>query len=140
MKPLTLSKVDLYFQYLLATINFCLGIVSIADKGMVLLMLTFQMFINLYHFFTNSAHLYAQHRSIVSTKLRDFYSTLSLIYVPSAIFISVTLAKIFSKTNHMGILFLIIWLFIPQIVMHAYIYMCKREMDYLSKRESFTFK
>jgi hypothetical protein len=140
MKPLTLSKVDLYFQYLLATINFCLGVASIADRGTVLLMLTFQMFINLYHFFTNSAHLYAKHRSIVFTKLRDFYSTLSLIYVPSAIFISVAVAKIFSKTDHMGILLLIIWLFIPQIVMHAYIYMCKREIDYLTQREFFIIK
>lgn len=135
MKPLNLSKADLYIQYFLVAINFGLGIFSLTTPAGVLLMLTFQIVINLYHFFTNFAHLEANHKSIGYTKYRLFYHRLTLIYVPTAALITYAIIDLGIEHTLSIATLLLIWLIIPQIVMHAYVYLSTKEANFIEQRE-----
>ena len=128
MKTISLGKIDLYTQYFLACINTCAIIAVAFNTDFFGPLLLIQIFINLYHFFTNMVHLNANHRSVGFAQYRSYYQTLSLVYVPVGFIL--TLAFLGSLA-----FFIITWLIIPQIVLHAYIYLCKKELDFIEQRE-----
>ena len=85
MKTIHLLKADLLLQCLMAIVNLGLGVWALMDNVGLILMLYFQIVINLYHFVTNLIHLQAVDRNPIFTKYRKYYRNLCLVYVPSAI-------------------------------------------------------
>lgn len=134
MNPLNLSKVDLYFQYLVAIVNIAITMLGFAESVYFVILLVMQLFINIYHFCTNYAHLQAKHRSVGFAKYRELYKNLTLVYVPTASLMTVILQK---ADNHFVTLPLltVIWLVVPQFVLYAYIYLCKKEIDFIERNE-----
>ncbi len=134
MKPLNLTKVDLYFQYIIAIANITVTMAGFAENVYFVILLIMQLFINIYHFCTNYAHLQAKHRSVGFTKYREFYKNLTLVYVPTASLMTVILQQ---ADNHLLTFpFLtVIWLIVPQFVLYAYIYLCKKEIDFIEQNE-----
>lgn len=134
MKTFNLGKVDLYFQYILATLNALITMVGFAAPHFFLLLALLQIFINIYHFFTNLIHLQAQHRSIGYTKYRVGYLWLTIIYVPTAAIITWLIAET-QMEQLLDVFLLVVWLVIPQIVIYLYTYLCTEEIDFIEHNE-----
>lgn len=134
MRPLTLSQVDLYFQYALITANIIITMLGVAMPPFFLLLAIVQLFINSYHFVTNLIHLYAKHRSIGFAIYRQQYFWLTIIYVPIASLLTWLLIETNVDTLLM-IFAIIVWLIIPQIVLYTYTYLCYSELNFIEQNE-----
>lgn len=122
MKTIHILKADLYFQCLLACLNAYLLLTALrANNGFVLVIL-FQAFINIYHFFTNLIHIGESNKAWYYLRYRYYYMYLTIFYLPVGFLF--TLANLNDEN-----MFYKIWLIIPQIVLHLYILLCKRELD-----------
>lgn len=138
MKPIYILKADLYFQYVLVAVNLCLAVYAFVEIWSLILMLYLQFFINLYHFFTNFFHLKSRCLHPWFTKCRNAYKDLTLYYVPSAILVTAFIdlyIKMGISENALRVIMLIIWLIIPQIVLHLYIYLYAREVNFIEQNE-----
>lgn len=128
MKPLNLLRTDLYIQYGLAAINLCALLATAISRESFVALMVVQVTINVYHFCTNLIHINAKHRSLGFARYRDTYFDLTMIYVPIFMVLSFMLWWL------PGFM-LIVWLIIPQIVLHLYIYLCKKEVDFIEQNE-----
>lgn len=136
MKTAEFLRIDLAIQYTLAGVNLLLIIAGFIDAQFWSWMLFNQIFLNIYHFITNSLHLKAQHRSVGFSYDRKRYMNLCLAYVPIGCVITILLVYLWLLLPLLcaGMLF-VMWFVIPQIVLHRYIYLCKKEVDFIEQNE-----
>ena len=134
MKTINLNKIDLDIQYAAAFINLAFIIAGIVNANYFVLVVMFQACINIYHFITNFIHISVEHKSLGFTKYRHGYTLLTLIYVPVGMFISYFIV-FFLKEPYIWAFYTIVWLIIPQVVLHLYIYLCKKEVEFIEQNE-----
>lgn len=136
MKTSHFLRIDLAIQYTLAGVNLLLIIAGFINVDFWYWVIYNQIIINVYHFITNAIHLKAEHRSLGFSYQRKRYINLCIGYVPICCAITIVLIYLWLLLPLLCVgVFFVMWFVIPQIELHRYIYLCKKEVDFIEHNE-----
>jgi hypothetical protein len=81
-----------------------------------------------YQFVSNGLHLFLNHKSIGFKNLRVYYLTITIVYA-----LLIAVAIYYNPFNR--VLFVVALMLIPQLLTSAYTWLCKKELNFLERRE-----
>ena len=126
MKTMIL-KWDYRIQLILGLFNLA-GFVAFWYLAYIVLF--FQAILGLYQLTSNGVHLLLQHKSLGFTDWRKVHFFGSIIYAAL-----LTPLLLWGINSFNSFLFALLLLIIPQAILYGYIFLCKRELDFLEQRE-----
>jgi hypothetical protein len=121
----TILKWDYYLQVLLGIAN--LGVIAMA-WAIPYLLLFAQLLIGFYQLCSSGLHLVLQHKSLGFVYWRFWHFTGSLIYL---VFLG---ALVYAGVLN-TVVFVFFFMIVPQVILYSYIWLCKKELNWLERNE-----
>ncbi|MFM2306914.1 MAG: hypothetical protein RLZZ367_1583 [Bacteroidota bacterium] len=121
----SILKWDLRVQIGMVVINLLAVATTLVEPTLLLIV---QFLIGTYQLCSSALHIFLKHKSIGFTQWRVRHLFGSLLYL-------VFLAA-FGSTDFMGAAgFVILVIIVPQIILFAYVGLCKKELEFIQERE-----